>query len=331
MAQGTHASLDWRHMSHSSTTLPAGFARFSTDGLPNERRIPQWERHNARALVGLEAATDGAAELRATELNLSLPRLGLARVTATAHRVFRDEAQVAAHPAGGVVAYLAVRGAGRFIHRDGTETVAPGQGILIDADQPFERVFADGLTEVAVKVPRGVLAGGTGSSPLARPRVFEFAGTADGPGARLAAAAGIALSGRPAAWDALEDMLIGLVAELLTDGPAAGHLEAAEAFIRTHYRRRELSVSGLAGAIGLSERQLSRVFAASGRSVPQAILEARLEGARRLLTTEALSHIPMSDVATRCGFSSQAQFTRGYRDRFGMPPLRHRRELLSAR
>lgn len=82
-------------MSHSSITLPAGFTRFSTDGLPSERRIPQWERHNARALVGLEAATDGAAPLHATELNLSLPRLGLARVTGTAHRVFRDEAQVA--------------------------------------------------------------------------------------------------------------------------------------------------------------------------------------------------------------------------------------------
>ncbi|MCQ9165184.1 MULTISPECIES: AraC family transcriptional regulator [unclassified Arthrobacter] len=313
-------------MSHSGTTLPAGFTRFSTDGLPSGRRIPQWERHNARALVGLAAATDGAAGLRATELNLSLPRLGLARVTGTAHRVSRDEAQVAAHPAGGIVAYLAVRGAGRFMHRGGTETVAPGQGLLIDADQPFERDFAEGLTELAVKVPRGVLAG---AAYLAQPRLFEFGGSADAPGARLAAAAGSALSGRPAPWDALEDTLIGLVTELLTDGPAAGHLEAAEAFIRTHYRRRELSVPGIATAIGLSERQLSRVFAASGRSVPQAILAARLEGARRLLGTAALGHLPISDIASRCGFSSQAQFARSYRDLFGVPPLRHRRELLA--
>lgn len=318
-------------MSHSSTTLPAGFSRFSTDGLPSERRIPQWERHNARALVGLTAATKGAASLRATELNLSLPRLGLARVTGTAHRVLRDEAQVAAHPAGGLVAYLALRGTGRFVHRDGTETVTPGHGILIDADQPFERDFADGLTELALKVPRGVLAGRTGFAHLAGPRLFDFGGTAGSPGARLAAAAANALSGRPAAWESLEENLIGLVAELLTDGPAAGHLEAAEAFIADHYRRQELSASGIATGIGLSERQLSRVFAASGQSIPQAILAARLQGAQRLLATEALAHIPMSDLATRCGFASQAQFSRNYRDFFGTPPLRHRRELLAGR
>lgn len=318
-------------MSHSSITLPAGFTRFSTDGLPSERRIPQWERHNARALVGLEAATDGAAPLHATELNLSLPRLGLARVTGTAHRVFRDEAQVATHPAGGVVAYLAVRGAGRFIHRGGTETVAPGQGILIDADQPFERVFADGLAEVAVKVPRGVLAGRTGSAHLARPRMFEFGDTSCGPGARLATVAGNALSGRHAAWETLEEMLIGLIAELLTDGSADGHLAAAEAFILAHYHRRELSASGIAAAIGLSERQISRVFAASGRSTPQAILDARLKGAQQLLATETLSAISMSELATRCGFSSQAQFSRSYRARFGIAPLRHRRKLLASR
>ncbi|MFL4476230.1 helix-turn-helix domain-containing protein [Paeniglutamicibacter sp. MACA_103] len=316
-------------MSHTSATLPAGFSRFSTDSVPSERRIHQWERHNARALVGLTAATDGAASLRATELNLSLPRLRLARVTGTAHRVFRDEAQVAAHPAGGVVAYLAIRGTGRFVHRGGTETVAPGQGILVDADQPFERVFSEGLTEVAVKVPRAAIAHRSGSPRLTRPQTFEFAGAAEGPGARLAATATDALSGRPAAWETLEENFIDMVAELLADGPAAGHLEAAEAFIAAHYRRHELSAWGIAAGIGVSERQLSRVFAASGQSIPRAILAARLQGVQRLFATAALSHIPMSEIATRCGFSSQAQFSRSYKEHFGMPPLRHRRELLA--
>lgn len=309
---------------------PTGFRRFSTSAVPAAHRIAYWERHNASALVGLAASPLGRESFEATELNLSLPRLGLARVKGSAHRVSRDEAQIAAHPAGGVVAYLALRGTGRFIHREGAATVSPGQGILIDADQPFERVFTEGLTELAVKIPRTLLAGRASSTPLVRPLVFGLGDTAhETPGSRISAAAGEAMSGRRVAWEPLEEHLVSLVAELLTNGPAAGHLEAAESFIRTHYRRKGLSGSAISAAVGLSERQLSRIFAASGRSIPQAILAVRLEGARRLLSTQAFAHIPLSEIATRCGFSSQAQLSRTYHDHFGVPPLRHRRELLA--
>lgn len=309
---------------------PTGFRRFSTSVVPAAHRIAHWERHNARALVGLAASPLGRESFDATELNLSLPRLGLARVKGSAHRVARDEAQIAAHPAGGVVVYVALQGTGRFIHRDGTDTVSPGQGILIDADQPFERVFTEGLTELAVKIPRDMLAGRASSTALVRPLVFDLGGSPhETPGSRISAVAGKAMSGRRVAWEPLEEHLITLVAELLTNGSAASHLEAAESFIRTHYRRQGLTGSGISTAVGLSERQLSRIFAASGRSIPQAILAVRLEGVRRLLSTKGLAHVPMSEIATRCGFSSQAQLSRNYHGHFGMPPLRHRRELLA--
>ncbi len=43
----------------------------------------------------------------------------------------------------------------------------------------------------------------------------------------------------------------------------------------------------VAAAIGISERQLSRVFAADGISVPRHILERRLQLARALLSSTA--------------------------------------------
>lgn len=311
--------------------LPAGFTRFSTDGLADKWRIPRWERHNADALVGLEAHTEGAAPLHATELNLALPRLQLARVTGTAHRVTRDEAQVAAHPAGGVVAYLTLHGAGSFIHRHGVETVNPGQGILIDADQPFERGFAEGLTEVAVKVPRSALTERSSVPNLPQPRLFEFAGHAADPGARLALLAGAALAGQPVAWEPLEVELVGLVADLLSADSTTTHLVAAETFIAAHFHRPELSAAGIAAAAGISERHLSRIFAASGRNVPRTILNARLGEARRLLAAPEMASAPIAEIAARCGFTFQAQFSRDYRARFGMPPSRHRHELLELR
>lgn len=313
-----------------SGVLPAGFTRFSTDGLPDSHRIPEWEVHNARALVGLAAKTDGRAPLRATELNLALPRLQLARVSGTPHRVERDESHISAHPARGIVAYFALQGSGTFYHRHGCEAVAPGQGIVVDADQPFERGFADGLTELALKVPRAAVVRLLGSPNLVRPRLFDFrAGAHDAgpaaPAARLAGALGSALRGRAVVWDEFEDELIGLLGALLADD-GGGHFRAALAVIRARHADPSLGAAGIAAAIGLSERQLSRIFAAEGTSVPRAVLDARLDAAQSLLTVATL---PMAEVATRTGFVSQAQFSRSYRQRYGLPPLRHRRELLA--
>ncbi|BCT77640.1 AraC family transcriptional regulator [Sinomonas cyclohexanicum] len=320
-----------------SGVLPAGFTRFSTDGLPDSHRIPEWEVHNARALVGLAAKTDGRAPLRATELNLALPRLQLARVSGTPHRVERDESHISAHPARGIVAYFALQGSGTFYHRHGCETVAPGQGIVVDADQPFERGFADGLTELALKVPRAAVVRLLGSPNLARPRLFDFrAGAHDAgpaaPAARLAGALGAALRGRAVAWDEFEDELIGLLGAVLAHGGAhdgAGHFRASLAVIAARHSDPALDAASIAAAVGVSERQLSRIFSSEGTSVPSAVMDARLAVANRLLMAPEHADLPMAEVAARTGFASQAQFSRSYRQRYGLPPLRHRRELLA--
>ena len=316
-------------MTHAAASRAAGFTRFTTESLPETRRISQWERHNARALVGLTAQTDPGADFRATELTLALPRLQLAHVTGSAHRVARRPVHIAKTPARGAVAYFALRGTGQFLHPEGCETVAPGQGIIVDADQPFERGFAQGLAELAVKVPRVALTRAVGSPNLPRPITFEFAGTSNPAAAALARLLGAAIAGRSADWEFLEEQILGRFTDLLVGGSARDPLGVAEQFIRTHYRRPELSAAGIAAAAGISERQLSRLFSLAGRTVPQSILAARLKEAHRLLGSAAAVHLSIADIAVRCGFSSHAQFSRSYRAGFGVPPLRHRRELLA--
>jgi len=289
----------------------------------------QWERHNARALLGLTARTDPRVPFRATELTLALPRLQLAQVTGSAHRVARRPLHIAQTPASSVVAYFALRGTGQFFHLDGCETVAPGQGIVVDADLPFERGFAQGLSELVVKVPRAALPGPVRSRNRPRPLAFEFSGTSNPAAAALARLVGGALAGRPSDWELLEEEILALFTDVMVGGSTLDHLGAAEEFIRTNYQRPELSATGIAAAVGISERQLSRLFASAGRTVPQAILAARLGEAHRLLSSPEAVHLAIADISARCGFSSHAQFSRSYRACFGMPPLRHRRGLLA--
>ncbi|EMY33336.1 transcriptional regulator, AraC family protein [Arthrobacter crystallopoietes BAB-32] len=314
-------------MQATSGARPHGLTRFSTVGLPGDRRIALWEEHNARALVGLQARTLNGTSLEATELNLNLPRLQFARVAGTPHVVERSAREIAAYPAEAVVAYFALEGEGFFYHRDGCEILKPGQAILYDADQPFMRGFSHGLNELALKIPRRTLSEFTGRSGLNRPQVFGFrtpeAGTVHAQA--LAASLADALSGRAKDWDRLETTTLGLLAHIMDDGGTPlGHLEAARAFIASHLADASLSAGRIAAAVGISERQLSRIFAEAGCSVPRAILDARLEAARDQLRSPAAARQPLAAVAAQFGFTSQPHFSRSYKERFGLTPLQDR-------
>lgn len=313
-----------------------GLTRFRTSDLPGSRRLDAWEQHNARALVGLRARPLGELPFEATEVNLSLPRLHLAKVSGSPHVVERDAAQIAAHPADGVIIYFALAGEGSFFHRDGCEVLSPGRGLVCDADQPFQRGFSRGLTELVLKAPRAVLRETARRSGLARPRVFGFDGDDNGGGVAhgraLASTVARALSGAPTDWDELESGALGLLTALLGgEAPATSHLAAAHTYIAAHLHEQDLSASRIAAAVGYSERQLSRLFAASGQSVPQAVLGARLDAAREALADPAHARTPLAELAARHGFASQAHFSRNYRARFGTTPRSDREELLGRR
>lgn len=297
---------------------PPGLTRFRTHDLPGSRRLAGWEEHNARALVGLRAQPLGDRPFDGTEVNLTLPRLRLARVSGSPHAVERDVRQIAVHPADGVVVYFALAGEGHFEHRGGRELVAPGQALVVDGDQPFRRTFSRGLTELVLKVPRALVRE-TRPGPV-KPRVFSVQDNAHAQA--LVTTLSGALRGGPADWEGLELVATSLLGVLLGDDRTdTGDLAAAHAFIAAHLADQDLSASRIAAAIGYSERHLSRLFARSGQSVPQAVLTARLDAARRMLAEP----ISLAEVAARSGFASQAHFSRTYRARFGTTPCRDRR------
>ncbi|MGF1561588.1 MAG: GlxA family transcriptional regulator [Geminicoccaceae bacterium] len=83
-----------------------------------------------------------------------------------------------------------------------------------------------------------------------------------------------------------------------------------------------LSQEELAGYIGLSRRQLERLFRKHlGRTPAQFYLELRLERARHLLYQ---TEMPIMDVALACGFVSPSHFSTCYRTMYGKTPRAER-------
>jgi AraC-like DNA-binding protein len=296
---------------------------FSTAGLPAARRIELWEGHNATALIGLNCHS--TMPLEATEVNVALGRVQLARVTGSPHVVERSAAFIRRDPAGAVAVYATLRGQAWFRDEDGTRELRPGQLLICDVDRPFERGFANGLEELAIKVPRVALAGAVPRSPV----VVSF-GPGQDPYARALArmADHAARAQHHVAAD--EAAVLDLVA-VLAAARGAGHRAdrgadrtaalraAAYGFIEDHLADPGLGAAQIAAAIGVSERHLSRVLAAGGTTVPRLVRSRRLEFAYALLAGSGLAEKgpAVAEVAARCGFTSATYFSHAFRERFG--------------
>jgi AraC-like DNA-binding protein len=292
---------------------------FSTVGLPELRRIELWEDHNAAALIGLRCRTSQARGLEAIELNVQLDQIHLARVAGSAHVVERTAELIRRTPADAIAAYVSLRGDATFEHRGGTRMLRPGQVLIFDADRPFLRGFAHGLEELVVKVPRPAFAEITGLTSLRSPVIVDFAHAADPYAKAMAVLVNRAVRVQgPVPAD--ERTLLELVAVLAAGhetNPSIAYLAAARSFIDAHLRDPRLRAARVAAAIGISERHLSRLFAADGTSIPRYVLARRLQLAHATLTDAAGAELAVAEVAARCGFTSAAYFSQVFHERFG--------------
>jgi AraC-like DNA-binding protein len=294
-------------------------AIFSTAGLPEERRIELWESHNAAALIGLDCSTTGPGSLEATELNVAAGDVRLARVAGSAHTVERSAKVIRRSPADAIAVYLTLRGEAWFEQAGQTRTLRPGQALICDADQPFSRGFARGLEELAIKVPRTAFGQSTGLAGLPSAVTVSFARGGNPYGQALAVLAGRATrAGRTVPAD--ERTLVELVAVVATGravDPSVAHRAAARLFIEARLPDRTLTAARIAAATGISERHLSRVFAADGTSVPRYVLSRRLALAYAMLADPADTDQSVAEVAARCGFVSATYFCHVFREHFG--------------
>lgn len=152
-----------------------------------------------------------------------------------------------------------------------------------------------------------------------------------GPGALFAAhlrtlarqGAGLDARGQAAVLRPTLDLLE-LALDPLPAGP--GHARAmmarATAYILQHLADPGLRPDGVAQAIGLSLRQLHRLFADSDCSVERWIWQQRLQRCARDLRRDPTARI--SEIAFRWGFSDAAHFSRAFRQGFGQSPKAYR-------
>ena len=92
----------------------------------------------------------------------------------------------------------------------------------------------------------------------------------------------------------------------------------AKYFIDSNLDQPGLSVGDVASAVGVSERQLSRVFADHGIGVAESIAEVRLAAAYDMLTSTRADGLSIGEIARRVGYMHLSHFSRSFKAKYGM-------------
>jgi AraC-like DNA-binding protein len=124
---------------------------------------------------------------------------------------------------------------------------------------------------------------------------------------------------------------IDMVALLLKTGPdqselaqqrgySAARLELIQNDIIKNLSDPCLTIAAVAMRQGCHPKQVQRLFAGTGSTFTEFVLEQRLQQARRLLSSPIGGSRKISEIAYDVGFSDLAYFNRTFRSRFGMTP-----------
>ena len=139
-------------------------------------------------------------------------------------------------------------------------------------------------------------------------------------------AAGLDALGQRAAARHLVD-LVGLLVgaapgqeeELRRRGYSTARLDMMKAEAIDRLDQSGLTIESIAHGNGISARQAQRLFARSGQTFSEFVLDRRLSLARRLLGESGRPR-KISDVAFACGFGDLSYFNRTFKRRFGASP-----------
>lgn len=102
------------------------------------------------------------------------------------------------------------------------------------------------------------------------------------------------------------------------------HKERIKRFAQLNLANPDLSVELIADSVGLSARQIHRLFADEEMSLMRWVWVQRLERCYQALLEES-SRRPISEIAYAWGFNDQAHFSRTFRKHFGVSPRDLRR------
>jgi AraC-like DNA-binding protein len=99
-----------------------------------------------------------------------------------------------------------------------------------------------------------------------------------------------------------------------------------KSYIRMHLRDPELSLDQIAATLNCTKRYLHKAFQGEGISISDYIWQYRLDRCHAEILNPNSRAKVITDIAFSWGFNSSAHFSKAFKERFGAPPNRYRKD-----
>lgn len=318
---------------------PDGFStvRFSTADLPEKDRVAMWRDHYCRMAMKLDIEPINDAPLECAILTRTLPGVHLMSTAMSPTRIIRTR-EFLADSNGDLVFVINQSGSVNVRARGREILMREGDALLMSTGEikVFDRPVHGG--SLSFRIPRSTL---SSIVPDVDDVVMQLIPQNTEALKLLAGYAAplfndIALATpefRRTAVNHLHD-LVALALGAAHDsaglaggrGVPAARLRMAKAFIIENSNRRDLSVGGVAAHLGLTPRNLQRLFESEGTTFSEFLLAQRLSRAHRMLTEPRLAQNPVGAIAYDAGFGDLSYFNRSFKRRYGSTPRDVRNE-----
>jgi AraC-like DNA-binding protein len=309
--------------------------RLSTADLPEKNRVAMWRDHYCRIVMKVDIEAINGGQLEYSLLARELPGVRVMSTASSPVRITRTR-EFLADGNGDLVFIINQTGKTTTSARGQDVVLQEGDAVLMSASEVkvFDRHSYGG--SLSFRIPRAILSSMVTYVDDVVMRVIPR----DTDALKLLAGYAaplfndIALAGpefRRTAVNHLHDLValsLGATRDGLTNGRAipAARLRMAKSYIIEHSNRRDLSVGSVATHLGLTPRNLQRLFESEGTTFSEFLLSQRLNRAHRMLTEPRLAQNPVGAIAYDAGFGDLSYFNRSFKRRFGVTPRDVRNE-----
>jgi AraC-like DNA-binding protein len=300
-------------------------------GAPAGRDYDFWREDICRNFCRVDAEPSAGSQIFCKIEIAQVGSLALAKAGGKSGRLLRTR-DLLSDSCDDFVLFAATSGDVLVLRERRTVELQQSQMWLTDLTVEGAVAFNDDHQFATIRIPRRELLAicPDAESRLAEPLVAS-PGIRDVIARYFALAADSATSLDPIGQQMTARHMVDLVALLLRTGrdemelaTQRGYSEARLRLIQTEVLDRlhdsNLTIASIARSIGLSPKQVQRLFERCGMTFAEFVLEQRLLSARRLLSSPNGRHGKIGTVAYSVGFGDLSYFNRTFRGRFGVTP-----------
>jgi AraC-like DNA-binding protein len=316
--------------------------RFSTDELPQEKRIAFWTEVVGRQLIKVEFDEIPEAPFSQTAVLQNLPGLSMITGVGGGYRVRRTR-EFTVKGNDDFILKIHLEGSGQFSQFGRDVTIGSGEAVLLSGKDVFSALIPVPVRYIAIGVPRHALWSRvynpeavflkpipiTNETLRLLIRYLSLLNSEDVLSATIEPRLGQMLVTH--VHDLLA-LLLGATqdaAEQAIGNQRVVRLHAIKSDILARLDQGSLSVAMMAERHGVSTRYVQKLFELEGTTFSEFVLTERLARAHRMLVDPQFADRPISSIGYEAGFTDLSHFNRAFRRRYGATPSDVRNSAMS--